>query len=120
MPRIRSTSRATSSATASAVSASWTRSVTAGAAARSGRAAGASRPASAVGKPPMRTSPRGAGVLRRQVALDLLELREQRVGVAEQDVRRGRQPHAAPGRLEQRVAELALERGELLGDRGRA
>ena len=60
MPRIRSTSRATSSRTASGVSASWMRSVTAGAAARSGRAAGASRPASAVGKPPIRTSPRGA------------------------------------------------------------
>ena len=56
-------------------------------------------------------------VLRRELALQPLELGEQRVGVAEQHVRRGREPDAAPGRLEQRVADLALERRELLRHR---
>ena len=93
------------------------RSVTAGATARSGRAAGASRAGQRgreAADPHLAARRR---VLRREVALELLELREQRVGVAEQHVRGGRQPHAAPGRLEQRVAELALERGQLLRDR---
>ncbi len=118
MPRIRSTSRATSIATASGVSASWIRSVTAGATARSGRAAGASRPASAVGKPPIRTSPRGAESCAARSPFELLELGEQGVGVPEQHVRGGRQPHAAPGGFQQPVPELAFQRGELLGHRG--
>ena len=45
---------------------------------------------------------------------------EQRIRVAHQDERGVGQPHAAPGRLEQRQPRLALEHGELLGDgRGR-
>ena len=41
-------------------------------------------------------------------------------GVADEHERGVGQPHAAPGRLEQRHARLALEHGELLGDgRGR-
>ena len=80
------------------------------------RLAAAARPAradppSAVGKPPIRTSPRGAASWAARSPSQPLELREQRVGVAEQDVRGGREPHAAPGGFEQRVAELALERG---------
>ena len=119
MPRIRSTSRATSIATASGVSASWMRSVDRG-------RDGAQRPRGGREQPGERgreaADPHLAarrGVLRREVALEPLELGEQRVGVAEQDVRGGREPHAAPGRLEQRVADLALERRQLLGDRGR-
>ena len=119
MPRIRSTSRATSIATASGVSASCTRSVTAG---RDGaqRPRGGREQAGQRGREaadPHLAARRG--VLRREVALEPLELREQRVGVAEQDVRGGREPHAAPGGLEQRVADLALERRQLLGDRRR-
>ena len=59
------------------------------------------------------------GVLRGEVALELLQLREQRVGVAEQHVRRGREAHAAARGFEQRVADLAFERGQLLRDRRR-
>ena len=66
------------------------RSVTAGATARSGRAAGASSPASAVGKPPIAHLAVRRRVLRGELALQALELREQRVGVAEQDVARRR------------------------------
>ena len=58
-------------------------------------------------------------VLRRELALQPLELREQRVGVPEQDVRGGREPDAAPGRLEQRVADLRSSADELLRDRRR-
>ena len=91
--------------------------MTAGATACSGRAAGASSPASAVGKPPIRTSPARRVVLRGELALQALELREQRVGVAEQHARGGGEPDAAAARLEQRVADLLLERRELLRHR---
>ena len=56
-------------------------------------------------------------VLRREIALEPFELGEERVGVAEQHMRGGRQADTAARRLEQRVAELALERRELLRDR---
>jgi hypothetical protein len=48
-----------------------------------------------------------------------LELCEQRAGVLEQHVRRAREPDGAARGLDERDADLALERGELLGDGGR-
>ena len=48
-----------------------------------------------------------------------LELREHDVGVADEHLGRAGQPHAAAVALDHRLADLALERGELLGDRGR-
>ena len=54
-----------------------------------------------------------------QVRLRDLELREHRLGVGDQRARRVGQPDAAAVALEQRDADLALERGELLRDRGR-
>ena len=57
------------------------------------------------------------GVLPCELALHPLDLGEQRVRVAQQDVRGGREPHRAPVRLQDGVADLALEPRELLRDR---
>jgi len=46
-------------------------------------------------------------------------LREHHVGVLDEHVRRAGQPHAAAVALDHRLADLALERGELLRDGGR-
>ena len=48
-----------------------------------------------------------------------LELREHDVRVADEHLGGACEPHAAPVALHDRLADLALERGELLGDRGR-
>ena len=57
---------------------------------------------------------------RRRGQLGLRQLRalEQGAGVADEDQRGVGEPHAAPGRLEQRHSRLALQHGELLGDGG--
>ena len=47
-----------------------------------------------------------------------LELREHDVGVADEHLGRAGQPHAAAVALDDGLADLALERGELLGDGG--
>ena len=57
---------------------------------------------------------------RLQVRLGLLDACQQRVGVADERLRRRGQPQVAPDALEQRDARLLLEQRELLGDRGRA
>ena len=54
-----------------------------------------------------------------QVALRALGAVEQRLGVPHQHVRRVGQPHPAARRLQQRHARLALQHGQLLGDRRR-
>ena len=59
---------------------------------------------------------RGVGL---EIRVQALELREQDVGVLEQDRRRRREPDAAAVRLQQPAADVALERGELLGHRRR-
>ena len=63
---------------------------------------GRDRPASEVGKPAHAHLAARRGVLRRELALHPLHLGEQRVRVAEQHVRGGREPHRAPVRLQQR------------------
>jgi drug/metabolite transporter (DMT)-like permease len=55
---------------------------------------------------------------RGEIGLRLLGARQQRVGVADQRLRGGREPHVAPGALEQRHARLLLELRELLRDGG--
>ena len=57
--------------------------------------------------------PRGS----REVGLGDRRAFEQSLGVADEDERRISEPYAAPRPLEQRHARLALEHGELLGDR---
>lgn len=59
-----------------------------------------------------------AGGVRVEVGAQHLHLREERVGVAEQHAGGGREADAAAVGLDQRLADLALERGELLGDGG--
>ena len=54
-----------------------------------------------------------------EVGAQELHLGEQRIAVGEQDPRRGGQAHAAPVRLQQRLADLALQRRQLLGHGGR-
>ena len=48
-----------------------------------------------------------------------LELREHEVGVPDEHLGGAGEPHAAPVALEHGLAQLALQRGELLGHRGR-
>ena len=73
--------------------------------------------AAAVGKAARRTLPR-TSPCRRQLGLGRLELGQHALGAPDEQPRGGGEDHAAPLALEQRDPDLALERGEVLGDRG--
>jgi len=60
-----------------------------------------------------------AGGVRVEIGPQQLHLGEQGVAVGEQDPGRGRQAHAAPVGLQQRLADLALQRRQLLRHGGR-
>ena len=82
--------------------------------------AGATMRRNADWKADTRTTPAGlAGGDARQLRLGRLDAVEQRRGVADQHAAGLGQPHVAPAPLEQRRPGLALEHGELLGDRAR-
>ena len=53
-----------------------------------------------------------------ELGLGRLELGQHALGAPDEQPRGGGEDHAAPLALEQRDADLALERGEVLGDRG--
>ena len=95
------------------------RSVTAGATARSGRAAGASRPASAVGKPPIRTSPRGAASCAASSPSSFSSWANSASAWPSSTCAAGVSRTLRPAGSSSGVADLALQRRELLGDRGR-
>ena len=62
------------------------------------------------------TSPAAPRAVGGELGLGPLQLGEDRVGVAEQDLAGGGQPYAPAAAVEQAVARLLLQRGELLGD----
>ncbi len=86
-----------------------------GAVAASRATAGATTCAMPVAKAATVTVPASPPV-RGQLGLGALQLGEDRVGVAEQDLPGGGQPYALGAALDQAVARLLLQRGELLGD----
>ena len=74
--------------------------------------------AAAVGKAARRTLAAHLAVAGGELGLGRLELGQHALGAPDEQPRGGRQAHAAPLALEQGDAGLALERGEVLGDRG--
>ena len=88
-----------------------------GCAARSSASAGGMMLAAALGKAPTRRRGRSTPVDRQDLGLGQAQLGEDGLGVAQEDLARRRQRHPARVAHEQPRLELALEAGDLLGDR---